>query len=490
MDRLTRRDTLKLAGSAVAGLILAACAPQAFSPIKQSESSSAAGSGTADSSSSQPRVEPTADNRSRETEVLIIGAGMAGLAAAKRLTELNYDVIVLEARNRIGGRVWTDDSLGVPLDIGASWIHGVKNNPLSKLADLINAERIKTDYDNGLVYDVDGSIIPTAEMAESERLFENLMSQIEEWQDEFEGDVSLGEAINQYLKNKKLTETGMRRLQYFINTTIEHEYAADVKDLSMWWFDDAGDFGGGDVIFKQGYSQLAGFLADGIDIRLGQVVESVAYSSGEVRVATQQGEFVAAKAVIALPLGILQKGVVAFQPALPEKKLKAFNQLGFGVLNKCYLQFDEVFWDKQTHLLGMVSAEKGQWAEWLNMAALTGEPILLGFNAGAFGLEIESWTDEQIVADALNALMKVYGSAVPQPRGYIISRWGKEAFTGGSYSSIKVGGEPDVYGKLASAVDGLLFFAGEHTHREHPATVHGAYLSGLRAAEELDEQWD
>ncbi len=473
MAKLSRRDALKLAAVALGGVMLA-CVPRSLLPLNDD---------------SRPDVPETAINMSdaqTDTEVLVIGAGMAGLAAARRLKDLGYAVIVLEARNRIGGRVWTDTSLGLSLDLGASWIHGVRGNPLTTLADQAGARRVETDYDNGRVYDKDGRELTGDEIEEAEQLFESLMTAIEAWQEDTDNDTSLEQAIAEFLGNKPITEDGLRRLWFSVNTSIEHEYAADVADLSLWWFDDAGEYGGGDVIFPDGYGQLADFLADGLDIRLGQVVERVTYSPSGVRVTAGQGrEYMAGKAIITLPLGVLQQERVVFSPALPSTKTKAMDQLGFGVLNKCYLVFEEVFWDESAHLIGMVSEQKGEWAEWLNLHALTGQPVLLGFNAGQFGLEIEKWSDEQVLADALRALRRVYGE-VPQPTGWLVTRWGRDLFAGGSYSSIRPGGHPAAYDQLAAPVDDVLFFAGEHTHREHPATVHGAYLSGLRAADELD----
>lgn len=495
MANLSRRDILKLTALSLGTLLIARCTslePQ--TPTLQPDSTLTPSlqpelkvQSTAERLQPTPTVE--APVLPTETDILIVGAGMAGLSAAKSLKELGYDVIVLEARQRTGGRIWTDHTLGLPLDIGASWIHGVKANPLTQLADEVGAERVKTDYDSLTIFNTYGAELSASEVVELEKTFDDLMTRIEFWQEDFESDVSLQKAIDQYLNNKHYSDDGMRKLVYAINTEIEHEYAADVQDLSLYWFDDAGEFDGGDVIFPMGYEQLTRPLIKGLDIRLEETVRQVEYNPDGIRILTANREYTARKAILTLPAGVLQSGSVQFKPALPDKKQNALKLFGSGVLNKVYLQFSEVFWDADTHLIGYVSEKKGQWCEWLNLNALLGQPVLLAFNAGAYGHEIEALSDKEILSQALLRLGQMLGKQIPEPIGWLITRWGQDPFALGSYSSLKPGATPNIYDDLAKPVDKVLFFAGEATHRTHPATVHGAYLSGQRAAKELDESW-
>lgn len=419
-------------------------------------------------------------------DVIVVGAGIAGLAAAQYLTEEGYAVLVLEARDRIGGRVWTNRTLnGIPLDMGASWIHGIEDNPLTELADEGDIATLVSDYDLLTLYDTDGAEMGDEAVEALESRFETLMEMVETERENLEEDQSLGALLETLRRDMALDRQQARELDYRINSVIEHEYAADVDALSAWWFDDADAFDGGDVLFPDGYDQIVTLLARGVEVRLRQIVTRIVYGEEGVQISTDQGDFQADYAVVTLPLGVLKAERVAFDPPLPNRKRRALDNLHMGVLNKLYLRFANTFWETDSDWLGYVSAEKGQWCEWLNIYKYTGEPILLGFNAGQYGREIESLTDAQIVAAAMDTLRTIYGESVPEPLDSLITRWGEDPFADGSYSSIAPGGSGEDYDILAEPLNDVLFFAGEATHRDHPSTVHGALLSGWRAAEEL-----
>lgn len=485
MSTFSRRDILKLTAVSLGGLLAASCGLFASAPASAPTGKPASPSQTKSPTEASPAT-PTADNRPRTAEVIVIGAGMAGLAAARQLADWDYDVIVLEARDRIGGRTWTDHSLGLPLDLGASWIHGVNKNPLTDLANQLNAPRVATDYESITRYKSDGSEVSGQEDADIDALFEQFYEQVAEWQEETDNDASLQDALDMFLSNKRFSREGMLNLLYAINTELEHEYGGDISDLSLWEFDQEGEFKGEDVIFPNGYGQLVQSVADGLDIRLSHIVRRVEYSAEGARVGTNYGTFEAKAVLVTVPLGVLKQNIIAFEPPLPKWKMDSISRLNMGVLNKCYLKFPSVFWDDESHLLGYISEEKGQWCEWLNLAPLLDQPILLGFNAGQFGYEIESWSDAQIVDSAMQTLRRIYGQNIPQPNGVIITRWGSDPYTFGSYSHIPPFASGGDYDTLAKPVDNL-FFAGEATHRKYPSTVHGAYLSGQRAAEEIDK---
>lgn len=417
--------------------------------------------------------------------ILVIGAGMAGIGAARALQDAGYTVTVLEARNRIGGRVWTDHTLGLPLDMGASWIHGVNGNPLTELANQINAERVNTDYDNMAVYDASGVRLSEDQIEDLVDLVTDLAKRAEVIGEDLDYDTSLITGLAQAMDEMNLSADQRQAALFAINSVVEHEYAASVKDLSLWWWNEGNEFGGRDVLFLNGYEQLLAPLADGLTIHTEQVVQRISYGPDGVQVQTSQEMFEADRCIVTLPVGVLKQGQIQFDPPLPTEKVEVIQRLTYGILNKLYLRFPSVFWNSDVEILGHIDSQTGRWAESVNIAYYTGEPVLLMFNAAEFGLEIESWTDEQIVASAMGALQTMFGEDIPQPEAWAISRWGRDPYSFGSYSGMGIGASPDDRDTLAEPINNVLFFAGEATSRAYPATVHGALISGRRAADEI-----
>jgi monoamine oxidase len=424
-------------------------------------------------------------NSSISADVLVLGAGIAGLAAARTLTDKGLSVIVLEARDRVGGRMWTDSSLGLPLDLGASWIHGVNGNPITKLAKQFEVKTVPTDDENGIGFAADGSPLPDDEFTRMEALFEDIYEEVADMQEDTDEDMSLQQAFDAVIASRNLSEADLRRLNYYAYLGTALEYGADMKDLSLWEWDQDEEFGGEEVIFPGGYNQITDGLANGLDIHLGTVVKTVRYGSDGVEVETSVGSFVADKAVVTFPLGVLKQASVKFDPPLPESKQSAIQRLGMGVLNKVYLKFSETFWDEDVETISYMGDELGEWNDWLSFVPFTGEPVLMAFHGGDKGFALEDLSDDEIVAGAMRTLRVMFGDDIPEPDGVLITRWGKDPFSFGAYSHISPfasGGDHDA---LAEPVQDVLFFAGEATSREYPSTVHGAYLSGLRAAEDM-----
>jgi monoamine oxidase len=436
----------------------------------------------------QPLIKTRAQT---STEVLIIGAGMAGLGAARLLSDAGYRVVVLEARDRIGGRVWTDRSLGLPLDMGASWIEGIEGNPLTEIAEANGIQTQATDYDSLTIYDSDGEEIDDETYELLEAFDEGIEATADAITEETDADLPLSAAVEQFAEEEGLDAEERRILQYVSNSNILFNYAADAEDLSMQYYDVEQEFGGEDVLFPGGYVQIAEVLARGLDIRLQHIVQRIEYSEDGVVIETDQGRFEADYAVVTLPLGVLQRGAVAFDPPLPARKQAAINRLGMGLMNKLFLRFEEVFWDNSDQTFDYISTD-GRWESWYDFSKVVNEPVLLGFNAGRVGLEVEALSDEAIVADAMRVLRTIYPGA-PDPIGYVMSRWASDPFAYGSYSYARLGSTPDDYTALAESVDETLFFAGEATEPDYSAGVDGALLSGRRAAAELlavDEEED
>jgi monoamine oxidase len=416
------------------------------------------------------------------SSVVVVGAGMAGLAAAAVLQRSGLSVRVLEGRDRIGGRLWSSahwpDAI---VDLGASWIHGITDNPLTALAQSAGLSTHATDYADRLLYSrqgqIQGAALERLEVLEA-RLDEVLAHSSED------EHLSLQALLDRWIAQASLSPEQRRDLAFWANVTLEHELSGSLKTLAATAWDEGEEFDGDEVIFPQGYGQLAQWLARDLDIRLRHIVQRIEYDDQGVTLWTEQAQFSADYVILTLPLGVLKQKRLQFVPELPTPKRQAIEQIGMGVLNKAFLRFPEVFWPEVT-LFNFVSGANGQWAEWLNLVPALGKPILLGFNAADFGAQLETWSDQTIVASAMETLRFMFGNDIPAPTAWQITRWLQDPLAGGSYSFQAVGQPEDARERLASPVANRLFFAGEATSSQYPQTVHGAYLSGLREAEAI-----
>ncbi len=418
-------------------------------------------------------------------QILVIGAGLAGLAAASELRRAGHQVIVLEARERIGGRIWTSLQWpDLPVDLGASWIHGTIGNPLSDLADLVEASRLSTSYGQTVIYNTNGQKLTDSNETKLESVRKKMSAAIRKAQNSGP-DTSLKQALASLEREYGDDPDAMRFLNFCVSGSIEHDYGGNANHLSSHWYDNAKEFDGDDALFAQGFKVLTEYLAQGTDVRLSKVVKEIRWQQSKVSVRTSHDEFVADRVVVTLPLGVLQHNAVRFVPALPKEKRNAISKLGMGVLNKCCLRFEQAFWPEDMDWLEYVSAKHGEWTEWISFQRAVKKPVLVGFNAADRGAAIEAWSNEQIVASAMQTLKTIFGAAIPQPIDWQITRWSSDAFARGSYSFNALGSTPEMRNMLASHLNGQLFFAGEATNKDHFGTAHGAYLSGLRVAKDV-----
>lgn len=415
--------------------------------------------------------------------MVVIGAGIAGLAAAADLVKGGAQVTVLEARDRIGGRIhtslaWPD----LPMDLGASWIHGLDGNPVTDLARAAGARWVTTSYDSTRT-----TIAPQlaalgardAGTAWAERLFEQAMERAEE----LEADVSVQAALDAVAPPGSLDPVRQAQLDHYVNGTYEHEYSGPTSALSAWHVDDGAGFGGGDGLFPKGYGQLTTHLARGLDVRLGQVVRAVHWGWSPVRVELADGSALEAdKTVITVPLGVLKAGSIRFDPPLPAPKQRAVERLGMGLLNKLWLRFDRVFWPAGFDWHDHLTPAKGDWTQWVSLAKVEATPVLVAFTAADHAEAVERLDDRAILAAAMARAREMWGQAVPDPVAWQITRWRADPFARGAYSFNAVGSSGADRDALAAPESGRLFFAGEATSAPYFGTVHGALISGRTAA--------
>lgn len=426
----------------------------------------------------------SAQAKGAKEPVIVIGAGMAGIAAARELQDRGHPVTILEGRERIGGRVWTSKKWkDTPMDLGASWIHGTRGNPLTKLAKAAGAKTVATDSDEWPVHDSAGKLLESFDTFASKTWLQ--IERTLEAASKRQEDQSVLRAIEARTPMAEMDNATREQFRFLLNSQIEQDCADDVSRLSVKRLSEGESFGGGDVILPGGYAAIPEHMAKGLDIRLNETVRSIEWKTEAVKVVTHKSEHIASRVIITLPIGVLQKGAAKFDPPLPQEKRDAISQIGAGVLNKLCLKFPKVFWQQNTDWIGSVSEKPGEFCDWLSLHRTTKQPVLVGFNSGSFGRSIEQWEDAKIVAEAMKVLRRIYGTKIPDPSGVQITRWASDPFALCSYSSPVVGMTRSSRDQLAKPVGGKLFFAGEATHPDHPSTVHGALLSGQRAAKEV-----
>lgn len=420
--------------------------------------------------------------------VLVLGAGMAGVAAARTLADKGCSVTVLEAREVAGGRIRTDTSLGAPVDLGASFIHGTKGNPLVALANRYGAATYDTDQEEDLYVNATGARISNSTMNRAEREYSSLFKRLLSIQGQLNQDRSIGSVTAAMLKRIRQRRGAAigDMVNFFVRSEVGIEFGADLNQMSLMYFDEDEEFSGSDLLIKPGYISLVDGLAQGLDIRFNQMVRGVAWSSSGVSVTTTSGVFDADRVVITLPLGVLKRNDIEFSPGLPTAKTTAIAKLRMGVLDKTYFKFPSAFWQTRSQSVGFIgnvgARSSTQIPEYYTLDQAVGMPILFGFTAGVQARRFEQYDLATIRASTMASFRKIFGSSVPDPEAVLQTRWSSDPYSYGSYSFISVGAKTDYYDTLARPIDDRVFFAGEATHRTYPGTVHGAYLSGIREA--------
>eukprot|EP01126_Amoeba_proteus_P054310 TRINITY_DN6679_c0_g1_i10.p1 TRINITY_DN6679_c0_g1~~TRINITY_DN6679_c0_g1_i10.p1 ORF type:complete len:492 (+),score=71.59 TRINITY_DN6679_c0_g1_i10:112-1476(+) len=422
-------------------------------------------------------------------DTVIIGAGISGLAAAKNLQERNLSFIVLEARNRIGGRVWTDRSLGAPCDLGASWIHrSGPTNPITIIANHLNITRVKTNEVSTTRWGEHGNLLTRKQLGGLDKEVTGFLKKVEKRRDDLTNDVSLAEVMKQVNMNFYRNPEANFNFAW----DLETDYGAPIEELSAMNYDADSEFPGStEEVFPTGYDTLSNGIAAPFKHKIfkNKVVNEVDYTDpNDISVTCTDGTVYSTKSVIVtVPLGVLKARSIKFVPELPRKHLQAIQKVGMGVaINKLFLKFSHDFWSEHSRATffsvssGGTPETRGRFPEFINGKKLFGANVLLGFAIGNYAKNMESQDDEEVVNDAVGVLRKIFPNA-HYPVDYVLTRWFTDPYSRGAYSYLAVGSTPNDYKTLSTPVSPV-FFAGEHTILKYKSSVHGAYLSGRRAA--------
>lgn len=422
--------------------------------------------------------------------VLVIGAGFAGLTVANALVAAGRPVQVIEARERIGGRTWTADFGGAPVDLGAAWIHGTEGNPVACFARQVGVGWRQSEVIDGTIAAFD----PHAGFLTLEQIVRDLagpQAGFEAGVDELRATLgpgaSLSEATALFLDGAGLTGAARRYADFAIRQGIVELFyggPADLTSLDAIFTD--GEIPGGNHFPDGGYARLVDALARDVPVTLGETVAEIAHDADGVVVRTDRDVHRGSHAVVTVPLGVLKAAHIRFAPELPAAKRDAIARLDMGNFEKVVLRFPRPFWlDPVRNTTLYLSDTYGEFPVYFDLSRFTGAPDLLCFCGGVFARGMAALGDEAVFARVQAILSETFGASVPSPELATRTRWYTDPLALGSYSYIPVGATRADMDALGAPASERLLFAGEATVPESYGTVTAAMASGLREARRL-----
>ena len=408
--------------------------------------------------------------------VLVIGAGVSGLAAAKYLSSRNVTVNVIEAQSKVGGRLKTNRSLDIAFDEGASWIHGPDGNPITELISPSGVNTFPTNDNNVEVYDINGSVYDENVLDTSENAYNNILNSLAG---------SIDKSFEEVFYDNYPQYKNNRLWSYMLSAFLEFDTGGDISELSSLDYYDDEEFSGDDIIVTNGYDRIADYLAKGLNIELNKKVTGIDYSGSKVLVSTTDQEFSADYVIVTVPLGVLKNNVVNFTPSLSGNIQNSINNLKMGSVNKFLCVWDTPFWDTNLQYIGYTPETMGKFNYFLNLNKFSESNALMTFAFGDYSKTTENMADNEVIDEIMNHLKSIYGSGIPEPTKFLRTKWVSNEYTFGSYSFATNGTRTSDFSVFEESMNNKLFFAGEHTSKDYRGTVHGAYNSGFRAAEQI-----
>jgi monoamine oxidase len=422
-------------------------------------------------------------------DVIVVGAGVAGLAAAVELSRAGLKVILLEARDRIGGRILTvhPPSLNFPVELGAEFIHGLAD----EIWDIVRAAGLDTHEVSGEMWckredrlspcsdfleELD-DVLGRLKRGERDRSFTDFLEECNCKPDDRDWAYSYVEGFHASFPERISVNSLVRGIE------ADHEIDGERAFRILRGYD------------ALVYQLHRGLREENVAIHLNSPVSHVEWCNGEARIRTSRDEeFTAARAIITLPLGVFKNGDVEFSPEL-EMKRTALEGLAMGMVVRVVLQFRRRFWDdlrddrgRNMGAMSFLFSKDPVFPTWWSVMPAKA-PLLTGWAAGHKAEKL--MRDGSIESEAVAALGSVLGverrAIEEELETCHVHDWQADPFSHGAYSYAVVGGE-NAANDLAAPVEGTLFFAGEATdYTGHNGTVHGAIRSGRRAAKELLE---
>lgn len=417
------------------------------------------------------------DSESNNKSVIIIGAGISGLAAAKKLKEKGFNVILLESQDRIGGRMRTNRSLGIAFDEGASWIHGIDGNPITTLAQESGMTSAFTDDSSIISYDIGGversaSVYQSAE-DELYTIMENMMN-----------NGSTTQSFESIFNSLYPAKASDRLWKFLLSTYITFD-TGDLNKLSSLLYNEGEVYNGNEHIATNGFDTITNYLANGITIQLNQRVSKIDYQNTKIEVTHNNQISNADYVIVTVPLGVLKANTIQFLPTLPNTKQTAIQKIGMNCVNKFLLTWNTAFWD-DVQYISYTPEIKDKFNYFVNVKKNNPNVnALMTFAYADYARQTETMTDLQVIDEIMVHLRDIYGNNIPNPTNLVRTKWQTNENSFGAYSYTAIETEMQHFDDLAEEINDQLFFAGEHTEIDYFSTVHGAYLSGIREADKI-----
>jgi monoamine oxidase len=400
-------------------------------------------------------------------DAAIIGAGAAGIAAAHRLGRAGRRVIVLEARDRAGGRAVTDQSLGAPADLGAAWLHFARGNAWTSLAEAGGFTVLRREPGWGPAAWI-GDRAPTPE----EQAF--AASAWLRYQGLIESAVAPGRDV---ALTEVLPQDDYRPRFDAVMTWAVGVESREVSTLDLHRYAESED----NWAVLEGLGAVVAAAARDLPVSFGAQVTAINWGGDTVRINSTAGRIEASAAIVTVPTSMLARGAIRFTPALPPAYEEAFANLPLAIVNKVFFRIEtgRFAGTAARHFIGTNASSRT--CSWLANAA--DQPLLMAYFGGDLSRELEQ--HGELEHFARDELKRIFGAAVLDELGATLSTgWGGDPNSLGSYSAARPG-YAHCREQLALPVAPRLHFAGEACSVNFYGTLHGAWLSGTAAAERL-----
>jgi monoamine oxidase len=433
--------------------------------------------------------------KNHHSKIIIIGAGYAGLTAAKLLHESGQEVLILEASETLGGRARTIHLDGAPLDAGAAWVHYKSGNIITKTAMANGLEIIDDQYEPSFIFDKKkGKTLSQKKQNRYLEAAEIARDLAIDFFDKKGRNSNTLEFLEKYLAKKSWSKNKKRIVRALYASLLETDYGADMKNvvlsderyLTLFDCDEEND---GKIV--GGYEQLTAIFSKNLSIEYQTQVSAINYEDEKVVITTNKGIYTCEKVIVTVSLGVLKNEKIAFTPSLSKGKKSAIQKMGYGNLEKVVLTFEERFWE-ETQLIYYIEETKNGFAFPMicDFSKTSGVPALVLFYAGSFGEFLQKQSDDFIISKALDVLKNIFNKKDIQPKNHYISRWSTNDLFFGSYSYSSDDDVKKYIKSIRKPIDNKVFFGGEATSLKGQAYVHGAIFSGIREAKRLGASED